>query len=230
MPGGEEYETDTQQQLIHLVIVDDHKILRDGLRALFNTEPDLRVVGEAEDGRDALKCLAETKPDAVIMDLSMPQMNGPEAIGEIKQRMPHTKIIVLTFHKTEDFVRAALTAGADGYVLKQDGHEKLLDAIRTVVKNDFFLSPSICAYVVSGYLRDSGSNCVSAEVLTPRERQLIKLIAEGYRNKEIAKRLSLSIKTIEKHRSNFMKKLQLHNTAEITLYAIQNNLITSELS
>ncbi|MDH3281745.1 MAG: response regulator transcription factor [Gammaproteobacteria bacterium] len=214
---------------IRLVIVDDHKILRDGLRALFATEQDILVVGEAEDGREALECVVETKPDAVIMDLSMPHMNGPEAIQDIKRRLPQTKIIVLTLHKAEDFVRAALDAGADGYVLKQDSHEKLLDALRAVTKGDIFLSPSICADVVAGYLRGSGGNGVSAGVLTPRERQVVKLIAEGYRNKEIARHLSLSTKTIEKHRSNFMKKLRLHNTAEITVYAIENNLITSEM-
>lgn len=219
----------SKQSCIRIVVVDDHRILRDGLRALFEIEPDVQVVGEAGDGSDAFKCVIDAKPDAVIMDLSMPHTNGTDAILNIKRRLPQTRIIVLTFHKSDDFVRAALDAGADGYVLKQDSHEKLLDALRVVMDGDTFLSPSICANVVAGYLTGSGNESVSAGVLTPRERQVVKLIAEGYRNKEIARHLSLSTKTIEKHRSNFMKKLRLHNTAEITVYAMENNLITSEL-
>lgn len=213
---------------VRLVIVDDHKILRDGLRALFDAEPGVQVVGEAGDGRDALRCVIDTKPDVVIMDLSMPHTNGTEAIVNIKRRLPQTKIIALTFHMAEDFVREALVAGADGYVLKQDSHEKLLDALSVVMDGHIFLSPSVCAGVVTAYLRGANDTGDSAGVPTPRERQIIKLVAEGYRNKDIARQLSLSIKTIEKHRSNFMKKLHLHNTAEITAYAIENNLVTSE--
>ncbi len=228
MRGSTEQDSGTRTR-IRIVIVDDHEILRDGLRALFATEPEVEVVGEASNGRDALKCVVDTKPDAVIMDLSMPHTNGTEAIPNIKRRLPKTKIIALTFHKADNFVRAALDAGVDGYVLKQDSHEKLLDALRLVMDGNTYLSPSICANVVTGYLRGSGGSGVSAGVLTPRERQVVKLIAEGYRNKDIARHLSLSTKTIEKHRSNFMKKLRLHNTAEITVYAIENNLITSEV-
>ncbi|MGH8580303.1 MAG: response regulator [Gammaproteobacteria bacterium] len=214
-------------QKTRLLIADDHRILCDGLRSLLSLEPDIEVVGQVGNGTEALRCLAALKPDIVIMDLSMPQTNGTEAIANIKRRFPETKSIVLTFHKAEEYVRSALDAGAVGYVLKDDGHDQLLMAIRSVLSGKTYLSPGVCREVVTGYLKTFKNNesaRTSWEILSRREREVVKLIAEGYRNREIAEHLSLSPKTIEKHRSTAMQKLGLHNTASITAYAIENGL------
>jgi DNA-binding NarL/FixJ family response regulator len=216
---------------ITIVVAEDHTILREGLRALLETETDFKVVGEAVNGKEALHCVATLKPDLVLMDLSMPNTNGTEAIRNIKRRFPDTKIITLTVHKTEEYVRAALQAGASGYMLKEDNKSELCNAIRSVINGNAFLSPSVCGKVVSGFLGGSTNslsrNTISSwESLTHREREVIKLIAEGLRNKEIAQYLSVSHKTVEKHRSNLMKKLNLHSAAAITTYAINNGLLS----
>ncbi|MGH8656735.1 MAG: response regulator [Gammaproteobacteria bacterium] len=214
-------------QKARLLIADDHRILCDGLRALLSLEPDIEVVGQVGNGSDALRFLATLKADIIIMDLSMPQTNGIEAIANIKRRFPETKSIVLTFHKAEEYVRAALNAGAMGYVLKDDGHDQLLLALRSVMSGKTYLSPGVCREVVTGYLttfKNNGGTRTSWEILSRREREVIKLISEGYRNREIAEYLSLSPKTIEKHRSTAMHKLGLHNTAGVTAYAIENGL------
>jgi DNA-binding NarL/FixJ family response regulator len=214
---------------INIVVAEDHTILREGLRALLEAETDFNVVGEAVNGKEALHCVATLKPDLVLMDLSMPNTNGTEAIRNIKRRFPDTKIITLTVHKTEEYVRAALQAGASGYMLKDDNKSELCNAIRSVLNGKTFLSPSVCGNVVSGFLggvTNSLNSASSWESLTHREREVIKLIAEGLRNKEIAEYLSVSHKTIEKHRSNLMKKLNLHSAAAITTYAINNGLLS----
>jgi DNA-binding NarL/FixJ family response regulator len=212
---------------LRLLIAEDHTILRDGLRALFADVPDIEVVGEAADGRAAVRCAAEIRPDLVLMDLSMPNTNGTEAIRAIKRRLPETKIIALTAHKSEEYVRASLEAGADGYVLKDDSRSDLLSAIRSATRNQTYLSPGVSNGIVQGYL-NRGTESVpetSWEKLTHRERGIIKLIAEGYKNREIAEYLSLSPKTVEKHRSNLMRKLGLHNASAVTAYAMENGLV-----
>jgi DNA-binding NarL/FixJ family response regulator len=213
---------------LRVLIAEDHTILRDGLRALLAQAPDLQVVGEAGDGREAMRCANELQPDIVLMDLSMPNVNGTEAIRAIKRRLPQTKIIALTGHKSEEYVRATLEAGADGYVLKDDTHSDLLLAIRSAVRNGTYLSPGISRNVVQGYLKGDSEAAprTSWDKLTHRERGIIKLIAEGYKNREIAEYLSLSPKTVEKHRSNLMRKLDLHNASAITAYAMENGLMT----
>jgi DNA-binding NarL/FixJ family response regulator len=216
-------------QKVRLLIADDHRILCDGLRVLLSSEPDMEVVGQVGNGGDALRCLATLKPDIIIMDLSMPQTNGTEAIANIRRRFPETKCIVLTFHKSEEYVRAALDAGALGYVLKDDGHDQLLLALRSVMSGKTYLSPGVCREVVTVYLKTFKNNAgtrTTWEILSRREREVVKLVAEGYRNREIAEQLSLSPKTVEKHRSTAMQKLGLHNTAGITAYAIENGLAT----
>jgi DNA-binding NarL/FixJ family response regulator len=162
------------------------------------------------------------------MDLSMPNTNGTEAIRNIKRRYPHVKIITLTIHKTEEYVRGALKSGADGYLLKDDSHSELIIALKSVLKDNTYLSPSICGSVVSSFLNASDELTVESawDTLTHREREVIKLIAEGLRNKDIAEYLSVSLKTVEKHRSNIMKKLNLHNASAMTAYAIKNGLTT----
>ncbi|SCZ59664.1 response regulator [Thiohalomonas denitrificans] len=209
-----------------VLLVEDHAILREGLRALLANEPDLKVIGEAANGREALLQATETKPNLVLMDLSMPGTNGTEAIQDIKKRHPVVKVLVLTIHKTEEYIRASLRAGADGYILKDDSHIELLVAIRSILNGKTYLSPAICQNVVTEYLGNNSLNRTPAswETLTRREREVIKLIAEGSRNREIATYLSLSEKTVEKHRSNLMKKLNVHSASQLTAYAINNGL------
>lgn len=210
-----------------ILLAEDHTILREGLRSLFAGEPDLEVVGEAADGHQAVQQANALQPDLVLMDLSMPRMNGTEAISAIKRRHPEIKIIVLTNHKAEEYVRAALDAGAGGYVLKDDSRLELLTAIRSVATGHSYLSPGVCSQVVSGFLgrAASPSSATTWDTLTEREREVIKLVAEGYKNREIAECLSVSIKTVEKHRSNLMRKLDLHSASALTTYAIENGLV-----
>jgi DNA-binding NarL/FixJ family response regulator len=214
-----------------ILIADDHGIMRDGLRALLESEPDLEVVGSVSNGHEAIRAAERLRPDLIIMDVSMPLTDGPEAIAQIKRRQGEIHVLVLTFHTDEQHINAALRAGADGYVLKDDSRIELLTAIRAVLAGKAFLSPAICNRVVSGYLdssaRSSGTRppANSAETLTSREREVIKLIAEGLRTRQIAHFLSLSPKTVEKHRSNMMRKLKLRNAASVTAYAITNGFV-----
>jgi len=208
-----------------IVIVDDHAIMRDGLTALLDNEPDLQVVGSAGDGKAAVAAVTREKPELVVIDLSMPRTDGAQAIRIIKRKFAAVRIVVLTFHKEDAHIHAALQAGADGYVLKDDGRGELLSAVRNVAAGKSYLSPEICDRVVSGYLRGGTNETPAWELLNPREREVLKLIAEGYKNREIAEYLSLSVKTIEKHRTNLMRKLDLHSVSEVTTYAIANGLL-----
>ena len=211
-----------------ILIADDHTILRAGIRSLLEMVPEFQVVGEVDNGKDAIQLAGQLKPDLLLSDLSMPKTNGTEAIQRIKSRYPDIKILVLTVHKTEEHVHAALKAGANGYVLKDDTSEELISAIHNILAGKTHLSPGICTEVVTGFLASPNKENIpsSIDLLTTREREVIKLIAEGYRNKDVAKYLSISIKTVEKHRSNMMKKLDLHSTSGITSYAIRNGLVT----
>jgi DNA-binding NarL/FixJ family response regulator len=211
-----------------ILLADDHSILREGLRALLSNSSDLEVIGEAEDGQDTIEKARQLQPHLILLDLSMPSINGTEAIRVIKQRNPEIQIIVLTVHKSEEYVRATLDAGADGYVLKDDTSNDLLTSIRNVRKGKVHLSPGICDKIINGYLANPAKDQSrrSWDQLTIREREVLKLIAEGNKNREIAEHLSVSIKTVEKHRSNLMKKLNLHCVSALTTYAIDNNLIS----
>jgi two-component system response regulator NreC len=213
-----------------IVIAEDHTILREGLRALLATDPEFEVVGDAEDGLEAIKSVKSLTPDLVIMDLSMPKMNGVAAIKEIKRVAPDAKIVVLTVHKNEEYILAAFQAGSDGYVLKYAGHEELVSAIRTVLKGQPYLSPAVSAVVLEAYL--DGQKGLSSQspfrALTTRETEVLKLIAEGYKNRQTADLLGISVKTVERHRANLMKKLDLHNGAALTAFALENGLICSE--
>ena len=204
---GESQFFDNNQQNCNLniasvVIAEDHAILRAGLCAMLATEPDFQVIGEASNGKDAIRVVGKLNPDLLLLDLSMPNSNGTEAISIIKRRYPNTKIVVLTVHKAEEYIRAALEAGADGYILKDDDQTELFTALRNIYMGKPYLSPSICDKIVTGYLGGgpsdkTGSNSWSS--LTHREREVMKLIAEGYRNKGVAEYLSISPKTVEKH-------------------------------
>jgi len=212
-----------------VLIAEDHAILREGLRALLASSPHLEIIGQAEDGQEAVNLARQLQPHLVLMDLTMPNINGTEAIRAIKRHTPAICIIVLTVHKSEEYVRATLDAGANGYVLKDDTHSDLLNAITNAQKGNIYLSPGICNKVINGYLDTPSSTSAhssgSWSQLTVREREITKLIAEGKKSREVAEYLSLSLKTVEKHRTNLMRKLHLHNVSAITKYAIENHLI-----
>jgi len=211
-----------------IVIAEDHTILREGLQALLSGKKEFNVVGEAKDGREAIHSVEENKPDIILLDLSMPRMNGLEAIQEIKKRSVNTKILVLTVHKTEEYVLASLEAGADGYILKEATHSELLIAIDNVLSGKPYLSPGISEKVIEGYLsgKNKAKNKGSQDRLTKREREILKLIAEGHTNKRISEILCISIKTVEKHRSNVMGKLDIHNVSALTLYAVEKGIVS----
>ncbi len=211
-----------------IVIAEDHTILREGLRALLSADPTLDVVGEAEDGLEAIRCVDNLTPDLVLMDLSMPRMDGLGAIKEIKKQNPEIKIIALTVHKSEEYVLTSLQAGADGYVLKDASHSELAMAIKSVLAGKRYLSPAVSEKVIEGYIegRKTVKEKSAWETLTQREREVLKLIAEGYKNKEIADYLCISLKTVEKHRANLIDKLDLHNTAALTAFAVDKGLVT----
>jgi DNA-binding NarL/FixJ family response regulator len=212
-----------------ILIADDHTIMREGLRALLESDRTLEIVGAVENGREAVQSVGSLKPDVVLMDISMPHMDGMSAIREIKRRAIETKILVLTVHKTEEYIRAALQAGASGYVLKDASRAELLFAIQCLVAGKTFISPAVSDRIVTGYLHreHSGTTVRSlSDTLTAREKQVLKLIAEGRRNREIATYLYISVKTVEKHRSNLMQKLSVHNIAALTTFAIENGLVT----
>lgn len=212
-----------------ILIAEDHTLLRQGLLAMLSMEPGLLVVGEAVDGRQAVRLAGNLAPSLVLMDLTMPGTNGTEAIVEIKKRHPEIRVLVLTVHKAEEYIRAALQAGADGYVLKHATREELMLAIRSILGGKTYLSPDVAEKVVNGYLDGGpGGRVPSAwESLTLREREVLKLIAEGHANKHIAVYLCVSVKTVEKHRSNLMKKLDLHNAAALTAFAIERGMVMS---
>ncbi len=194
---------------------------------LLSSDPDFKIVGEAEDGRESIRLAETLLPDLILMDLSMPNMTGIEAIREIKKRSTDTKIVVLTVHRGEEYVLSALEAGADGYVLKDANRDELTTAIRKVLEGKRYLSPDISGKVIEGYLE--GKNALrkktSWDTLTPREREILKLIAEGYKNREMAEALFISPKTVQKHRANLMEKLDLHNAAALTVFAIEKGIV-----
>lgn len=212
-----------------IMIIDDHAMFRAGIRALLETQKNIQIIAEASDGLDGVHQATRMLPDLIITDLSMPNLNGTEAIAAIKKRVPHAKILVLTVHKVEEYIHAALKAGADGYILKDDSQDDLITAIQQVLSGKTYLSPSICKNVVNGYLNPASGQFVELkpgrDTLTHRELQILKLIAEGNRNKQIAVLLSISAKTVEKHRSNLMRKLDLHDISSITAYAIKNGIV-----
>jgi DNA-binding NarL/FixJ family response regulator len=222
----EETLMDTEKKKI--VIAEDHTILREGLKALLLSCNELEVIGEAEDGREAVKLASELEPDLMLMDLSMPRMNGIEAIKEIKKRNPEIKILILTVYKTEEYVLASLQAGADGYILKEANHSEFLLAIKNVLMGKNYLSPEISGKVIEGYLKGQQHQAPVTiwDTLTSREREILKLVGEGYKNREIADDLCISLKTVEKHRENLMKKLDLHTASALTSYAIEKGLVT----
>jgi DNA-binding NarL/FixJ family response regulator len=215
---------------IRIVLVEDHAILREGLKALIEIESDFDMVGDFCRVEESLDGIRDLQPDIVLMDLSLPGRSGIELLAEIRRLSPRTRKLVLTAHDTEEYIRAALNAGADGYVLKDANGAELMLAIRTVSLGQQFLCKAIAGKILSGYLSgDQRPHCPAvAQSITEREREVLTRIALGNSNKVIARELGVSPKTVEKHRSNLMRKLQLHNAAAITMFAIRNGMTSSD--
>ena len=212
---------------IKLVLVDDHEIVRAGLRMLIQAQEDMQIVGEAENGEQALKLCCETSPDIVIMDITMPGPSGLEVTRQIKQQCPHASVLALTIHEGEQYFFEMLNAGASGYVPKRAAPTDLVAAIRAVHAGEVYLHPSVAKSLVNDYLQrvQMGWERASYDGLTEREQQVLKMIAEGLMNKEIAEKLSISVRTVERHRENIMGKLNLHTRAELVRYAADKGLI-----
>jgi len=209
-----------------IVIADDHALLRDGMRALLSAEADIEIIGETDNGKDAIKLACTLRPKLVLMDLSLPGIHGLDAIAEIKQRIPDIKILVVTIHKTDEYIQQALRVGASGYLAKESSYTELLAAIRAVLVGKVYLSPDISERVVNNYFSGDTKSSSTRDKLSTREREVLKLIAEGNSNKHMAAYLSLSIKTVEKHRASLRHKLGLRNASMLTAYAIEKGIVT----
>jgi two-component system, NarL family, response regulator NreC len=212
-----------QSRKIRVLLADDHKILRKGVRMLIDSQPDMEVVGEARTGREAVEEARQLKPDIVVMDVSMPELNGIEGTRLICDEMKHTRVVALSMHRDSVYVREILRAGARGYLLKDSEDDDLVKAIRSVHRGEAFLSPAISDAVLTDY-RKHVSNPV--DLLTSREREILTMVADGKTNKEIAQTLGLSVYTVESHRGSVMEKLNLHNTGDIVRFALRNGLIS----
>ncbi len=213
-----------------IMIADDHQIVREGLKQLLNDQEDMEVVGEAQDGRETLLKAKSLRPDVLLLDVTMPKLNGLEAIGLIKEAVPDVRIVVFSMHKKEAYARQALAAGALGYVLKASPSSEILAAVRAVFSREYFLSHEINAEIIDAYLanRKTSSPVHRYDLLSEREQQVFRLMVEGNSTKEIADILCVSPKTVEKHRSNFMKKLGVKDLVGMVKYAIKINIVDPE--
>jgi len=212
---------------IKILLADDHKIMRDGLRSLIEKRPDMEVVAEAENGRTAIKLTRRFKPDVIVMDINMPDLNGIDASRQIVAEFPGTKIIVFSMHTDHQFVAGALKAGVSGYLEKDSAFEELDRAIRTVVANQTYLSTKLAGSVVKDYVdKLVTQEAMSPAALTAREREVVQLYAEAHTTKQIAGRLNISVKTVETHRRHIMEKLDITSIAELTKFAIREGLTT----
>jgi DNA-binding NarL/FixJ family response regulator len=211
-----------------IVIAEDQTLVREGLKSLVSTDERYVVVAEAKDGLEAVKSVKKHRPDLLLLDLAMPRMNGISAIREIKREYPETQILAITFHTSDEYILEAFQSGADGYCLKNDSHAELMTAIQRVLEGKKYLSPAISETVLEGYLegRKTLKTETSWATLTQREREVLKLVGEGYTSKEIADMLAISSKTVDKHRSNIMNKLDLHSAAALSAYAVEKGIVT----
>lgn len=213
---------------IRILLADDHKLIRGGLRLVIGQQPDLSVVGEADDGRQAVELTKSLKPKVVVMDIGMPNLNGIEAARQITAMRPDTAVVMLSMHSDEGYVLRALGAGARGYLLKDSATTDLVQAIRAVVEGKSFFSPDVSKVLLEDYvrkLRRSGAED-SYDLLSPREREVLQLVAEGKSNKEVASLLNLSVYTVETHRAKIMQKLNLNGVPELILYAVRKGIIS----
>ncbi|HEV2448540.1 MAG TPA: response regulator transcription factor [Candidatus Sulfopaludibacter sp.] len=213
---------------IRILLADDHAVMRTGLRLVLERQPDFQVVAEASDGREAVALTQQHHPEVVVMDVTMPNLNGIEAARQISAAMPQTSVVMLSMHSDEAYVLRALKAGARGYLLKESAESDLIAAIRAVNAGKAFFSPAVSRMLVEDYVRQLQDREIedSYELLTTREREILQLIAEGKSNKEIANILNLSLYTVETHRGNMMEKLNLHTVPELILYAVRKGVIS----
>ena len=212
---------------IRILLADDHVVVRDGLRSLLERQPDMQIVGEAEDGRETVRLADEHSPDIVVMDISMPNMNGIEATRRIVASKPETGIVILSMHQDESYVLRSLKAGARGYLLKDSVRGDVIDAVRAVAQGRSFLTRKVSKLLQEDYVRQMERMGVedSYEMLTAREREVLQLVAEGRTNKEVAGDLSISLTTVETHRTHILQKLGLHSVPELILYAVRKGII-----
>lgn len=214
--------------MIRVVIADDHTILRQGLKSLLESEEDLSIVGEASNGMEAVKLSEEVKPDIVVMDISMPVMNGFEATAAIRTKVPDTKILALTQHDSEEYLFKLISSGASGYVLKKTAASELVFAIRAACDGLAYLSPLMTKKLVNEHLRIMRDVKNKEDILTPRETEVLKFVADGLTNQEIADKLVLSLKTVQTHRAHLMEKLKLHDRTELVKYALRKGILKLE--
>jgi two-component system response regulator NreC len=212
---------------IRVLLADDHTILRAGLKIMLNIQPDIEVIGEASDGKQAIAEAQRLAPDVILMDITMPECNGIEATRQVKRLLPETRVLVLTMHENEEYLFQVLRAGASGYILKEAADTELISAIRSVYAGRFYLSPSAQSLMIGDYLLRvrTGEERDSYSALTEREREILKLVAEGYTNNQIAEQLFISPKTVDTHRTHIMDKLNLHSRAELVKYAMRRGLL-----
>ncbi len=215
---------------IKVLLAEDHTIVRKGIRSLLDDEPEIEVVGEAADGREAVEKVERFSPDVVLMDVSMPTLNGLEASRQIIKRFSTVKVLILTMHTNEEYVLQFLRAGASGYLLKQSAPTELVSAIQAVYRGDSFLSPAISKTIIEEYIRhaEAATPPDSYEKLTEREREVLQLLAEGFSTQQIARELHISNKTVRVHRTHLMEKLDLNNMTELTKYAIRRGIVSLE--
>jgi DNA-binding NarL/FixJ family response regulator len=211
---------------VRILVVDDHVVVRRGIRSLLESHPGWEVCGEATTGRDAVEQCKRLRPDIVVMDLSLPELNGLEATRQILKDSPETEVLALTMHHSEELIRDTLQAGARGYVLKSDASESLIAAVDSLRQHKPFLTTAVTEFVLDDYVRrgDAAEDLLPAP-LTPREREIVQLVAEGQSSKEAASRLGVSAKTIETHRANIMKKLRLRSVSDLVRYAVRNKIV-----
>ncbi|MFH1982076.1 MAG: response regulator transcription factor [Pseudomonadota bacterium] len=212
-----------------VIIAEDHQLFREGLKAMLSDRKDLTLIDEAEDGLEAIRCVQKRPPDLLLLDLSMPRLSGISVIKDVKRAFPDVAILALTIHEADQYVLEAFEAGVDGYCIKDASREELMAAISSVLEGKAYISPGIAENVMEGFIAGKKrlKKQTAWDTLTQREKEVLKLIAEGYLNKEIADLLSISAKTVEKHRANLMKKLDLHNAPALTAVAIEKGLLTS---
>jgi DNA-binding NarL/FixJ family response regulator len=212
-----------------ILLADDHQITRSGLRALLEQQPDMAVVGEADNGRLAVRMAAELKPDVIVMDINMPELNGIEATRQIRTELPHTKIIALSMHSDKRYVAGMLKAGVSGYLLKNCAFDELVAAINSVIRHQSYLSPAIADTVMKDYTSIlEGLDLSPASQLSSREREVLQLIAEGSSTRDISERIHVSVKTVETHRQQIMRKLNVRSVAELTKFALREGLTSLE--
>ncbi len=214
--------------MTRVLLADDHALVRAGLRKLLESVPDLQVVGEVGDGLALLALVAQLQPDLVLMDIAMPGLNGLEATARVMKEWPQTRVLILSMHQNEEYVRQALRHGAAGYLLKDAAPLELDQALAVVLRGETYLSPAVSKGVLNDYVQRLRSDEAPAELLTPRQREVLQLVAQGLSTKEIARRLELSVKTVETHRSQMMKQLDIHEVAGLVRYAMRVGLISPE--